>query len=241
MNIQGLVLRSTTQGDYNKIINILTPNGKMSAICYRAKRAKSELLPISQPFIYANFNIAHTPNRGLDKVINGEIISNFFDVCLDLDKLTLATNFCKIAEFVSQENTNTSSTLQLLLNTLYSLTKRDDLPTIDAIFHLRLSCILGYTPQLFTCVHCKNKIEGNNVFFDKSSGGVLCHNCNKLNYSTQNNNFHSHPTSDATPITAETLEIMRFITSCPAKKIYAFKNLPDDISQFIKQNSILDT
>ena len=53
-----LVLRSIDVGDYDRLLTLLTPeNGQISVMAKGVRSKKSLLSAVTQPYIYANFEI----------------------------------------------------------------------------------------------------------------------------------------------------------------------------------------
>ena len=69
-----------------------------------------------------------------------ETIEFFYNIRTDLDKYKYAVHITKIILDVTTENENSYRTLQLYLNTLYTISETDkNLDLILAIFKLRLN------------------------------------------------------------------------------------------------------
>ncbi len=72
-----------------------------------------------------------------------EPIEVFYNVRTDLDKLQYAAHIAKIVEDVTNENDVSYNILQLLLNTIYTISETDiDKELILAIFKLRLLSLI---------------------------------------------------------------------------------------------------
>lgn len=142
-----------------------------------------------------------------------EIIEVFYNIRIDLDKLNYASQISKIITEVTNENENSYKVLQLLLNTLYIISQSDkDLNLILSIFKIRLSCILGFSPNIHECTQCKIK-EGLN-FFSFKNNGFKCNECSKHDKSA----IHINDTTACA---------IRYIITSPAKKLYSF-NVPNN-------------
>lgn len=76
-----------------------------------------------------------------------EPIEIFYNLRVDLEKLQYAAHITKIVEDITNENDSSYNILQLLLNTLYTISETDmDKELVLAIFKLRLlSLIRIYT------------------------------------------------------------------------------------------------
>lgn len=72
-----------------------------------------------------------------------EPIEVFYNLRVDLDKLQYAAHITKIIEDVTNENDTSYNILQLLLNTLYTISETDmDKELVLAIFKIRLLSLI---------------------------------------------------------------------------------------------------
>lgn len=137
-----------------------------------------------------------------------ETIEVFYNLRMDLDKLTAATNITKVILDVTTENQNSYKILQLFLNTLYTVSETDKpLSLVTSIFKLRLLTILGFAPNVKECVSCKEKEKLG--YFSLRDNGFKCEPCGKQDKS-------------AIHIMQETKDAIFYSVLCPAKKLFSF-------------------
>lgn len=137
-----------------------------------------------------------------------ETIEFFYHIRTDLEKYKYAVNITKIILDVTNENENCYKTLQLYLNTLYTISETDmDLNLVLAIFKLRLMSILGFRPQVQKCTNCG--IDEDFAYFSLKDNGLKCSSCGKQDKS-------------AISILPATVDAIRYIIMAPAKKIFSF-------------------
>ncbi len=212
INTKGIVLMENNLGDYDKMITILTPGlGKIGCAAKGARRPKSLLMAGSQFLCFADYTLY----KGNDtyNLNSCETIEFFYNIRTDLDKYKYAVHITKIILDVTNENENCYRTLQLFLNTLYTISETDkDLDLVLAIFKIRLMCILGFRPNIEKCSNCG--IDEDIKYFSLKDNGVKCSSCGKQDKS-------------AIEILPVTLDAIRFIVNTPAKKIFSF-NIPDE-------------
>ena len=145
--------------------------GKISCVAKGARRPKSALLAGTQIFCFGEYLVFKgSQTYHINSV---EPIEVFYNLRIDLDKLKYAVHINKIVQDVTHENQNCYKILQLLLNTLYTISETDkDLDMVLGIFKLRLLCILGFTPQVIRCTACKE--EEKLTYFSKRDNGLIC-------------------------------------------------------------------
>lgn len=204
---KGIVIAENNMGDFDKMVTILTPNGKIGCSARGARRPKSQLMAGTQFLCFGEFMIFKGTNT---YTLNScEPIEVFYNIRTDLDKLEYASNITKMIQEITDENQNTYKILQLYLNTLYVISETNlNLEFIISIFKLRLICLLGFTPQIQECVQCREKEEL--IYFSLKDNGLKCKNCGKIDTS-------------AIEISNSTMQAIKYIIIAPAKKLYSFK------------------
>jgi DNA repair protein recO len=203
---KGIIIAENNMGDFDKMVTILTPNGKIGCSAKGARRPKSQLMAGTQFLCFGEYMLFKGNNT---YTLNScDTIEVFYNIRIDLDKLECAANITKIIQDVTDENQNTYKILQLYLNTLYVIAKTDmDLDFVISIFKLRLMCLLGFTPRIDSCVNCNTK--ENLHYFSLKDNGFKCENCGKQDTGT-------------IQISESTKMAITYIIKAPAKKIFSF-------------------
>lgn len=207
---KGIIIAENNMGDFDKMLTILTPNGKISCSAKGARRPKSQLMAGTQFLCFGEYmmfkgNSTYTLN-------SCETIELFYNLRIDLDKLEYASHITKIIQEVTYENQNTYKILQLYLNTLYVIANIEiDLKFIMSIFKMRLMCLLGFKPTLERCSTCGNEQVNSFSFKDN---GVKCEACSKQDTGT-------------IQISESTKNALKYIAIAPAKKLFSF-NISDE-------------
>lgn len=212
LKTKGIVLVENNLGDYDKMLTILTPGmGKISCGAKGARRPKSLLMAGTQFLCFADYLIYK--GNDIYSINSCETIEFFYNIRTDLDKYKYAVHITKIILDVTNENENSYRTLQLFLNTLYTIAETDkNLDLILAIFKIRLMCILGFKPQVEKCTNCN--IDEDIKYFSLKDNGFKCSSCGKSDKSS----------IELMPVTVDAI---KYITLAPAKKIFSF-NIPEN-------------
>ena len=198
-------------GDFDKMVTILTPSGKIGCAAKGARRPKSLLMAGTQFFCFGEYLIFKGNNSY--NINSCDTIEIFYNLRTDLDKLNYAVELCKIVDSVTYENQNTYKILQLLLNTLYVISETDkNLELVASVFRIRLLCLLGFMPKVGKCVKCD---EAEKIaYFSIADDGFKCANCGRVDKS-------------AISVSATTVDAIRYVISSSAKKIFSF-DLPEE-------------
>ena len=204
---KGIIIAENNMGDFDKMVTILTPNGKIGCSAKGARRPKSQLMAGTQFLCFGEYMLFKGNNT---YTLNScETIEVFYNIRIDLDKLEYASQITKMIQEVTDENQNTYKILQLYLNTLYVISKTDmNLDFVISIFKLRLMCLLGFTPRIEECVNCKQK--DNLYYFSLKDNGLKCESCGKQD-------------TGAIQISESTRMAITYIIKAPAKKLYSFE------------------
>lgn len=174
--VDGLVLRAQNYGENDRIITILTTEGKMTVIAKGARSMKSKIKNLTEPFVFANFEL-NQKSQGIPWIKGGSIEQSFYDLRCDVEKLFLATYICDVANELSGERVDSADMLRLTLNTLFAvMTAIRPLLQIKAVFEIRASAMSGYAPNLDYCEDCM-RAELEESYLDIMNGAVVCSEC----------------------------------------------------------------
>ena len=183
VKVKGIIISENNMNDFDKMVTILTPNGKIGCSAKGARKSKSLLLAGTQFLCFGEYLLF----KGNDTyTINScETIEVFYNIRNDLDKLMKASEITKIISDVTDENQNSYSILKLFLNTLYVISEKEkNLDFVTSIFKIRLLKILGFSPEIDKCLNCGEKENLN--YFSFKDNGFKCDNCYKLDKSVFN-------------------------------------------------------
>ena len=209
---KGIIIAENNMGDFDKMLTILTPNGKISCSAKGARRPKSQLMAGTQFLCFGEYLLFKGTNT---YTLNScETIELFYNIRIDLDKLQYAAHITKIIQDVTYENQNTYKILQLFLNTLYVISEMDmNLDFVISIFKMKLMCLLGFKPRLNGCCICQDESKDTEYFSFKDNG-LKCETCSKQDTGT-------------IQISESTKNALRYIEVAPPKKLYSF-NISDE-------------
>ena len=208
---KGIILSESKMNDYDKMLTILTPNGKIGCAAKGARRPKSLLMAGTQFLCFGEYLLYQGANSY--HMNSCDTIEMFYSIRTDLDKLKYASHATKIINDVTDENQNTYKILQLFLNTLYMISQTDkDLDFIISVFKLRLLCLLGFMPEIHKCTQCNTQEHLN--YFSLKDNGFKCENCGRVD-------------KGAIQLSDSTKTAIQYIVLADAKKIFSF-NIPEE-------------
>ena len=85
----GFVLRRTNYGEADRILNIITPVGKISAIAKGVRKEKSKLAGGVEMFTLSDFNI-HKGKSDIAVVTGARMVKHYGNIVKDFNKMELA-------------------------------------------------------------------------------------------------------------------------------------------------------
>ncbi len=129
---KGIVIGTANSSDNDKVLTILTPDlGKISAFYKGAKKGNKSALNSSEYLSFSNLLIYKSPNDNYS-INSAELIELFYNLRIDVEKLSYATTISKIIYDVTEENIPAYDVLQLFLNTLYVISASEK--NLDLIY-----------------------------------------------------------------------------------------------------------
>ena len=203
-----LILREVKYKEADKILTVLTPgDGKLTVRARGALRKSCRYGAACQALCYSELTLFGS--RGRWSVNEAETVEQFLALRSDLALLALGSYFAEALEAVSDEDSPNPEILQLGLNSLYALSRGLYAPEhIKTAFELRLMCLAGFEPDVFACAVCGADKPGDALL--SLRGGVLhCRGCVPEDRGV------------SLPLSAETLEAMRYIITAEPKRIFS--------------------
>lgn len=176
-SIEGIVLRHADYRENDRMLTLLTPNGRVDALSRGCKRPKSPLLPCSEVFALGNFELLGGRNRCV--VTSCLLTDSFYPLRLDIDKLSCAAYMANVCEATVQPEEDARRPFLLLARALGCLSYQHVSPRkVLSVFLLHYAVAMGYRPRLAHCVSCEKKIPPESgALFDIEQGGVVCSAC----------------------------------------------------------------
>jgi DNA repair protein RecO (recombination protein O) len=209
---QGIILKQTKLGEFDKIVTICTPQfGKLRAIAKGACRPKSKLGGNIEPLTHSLMLLAK--GRNLDIITQSQTLNGFLALKSDLWRMACGLYILELVDSFTVEGGENRPVFDLLLDVLNQLSEPDSNETVLRYFELHLLHYLGYRPQLRRCVNCDSSLRPVVNFFSSSKGGLLCPCCN-----SEENHLYEQIEATASkpsmPISVGALKVLRLWQSC---------------------------
>lgn len=206
LTTQALVLREVHYKESDKILTLLTKEmGKITASA-RGCRKKTCLISAGcQQLVWSEFVLYEYKGRWTVKEVAVE--EEFKGLVDDFLRFSLACYFAEVSEILAIEELPQQDLLSLLLNSLYVLEKRRDLPLemVKLVFELRAICQSGYQPMLDCCSFCEAH-QPVQPQLSLEHGTIHCYHCGGKGF----------------PLSTPTLSALHYVLDATPKEIFNF-------------------
>lgn len=148
IELTGMVIKSTSVGEYDKRLVILTrERGRITAFARGAKRPGSSLMGPTRPFAFGIFKLLE--GREAYNLQGAEIRQYFEELVMDMEGACYGQYFLEFGEYYSRENLNGEALLLLIYQSLRALLKPNiPNPLIQRVFELKAMVLNGeYTER----------------------------------------------------------------------------------------------
>jgi DNA repair protein RecO (recombination protein O) len=143
IRLSGIILLAADVGDYDRRLIILTrERGKITAFARGAKRSRSSLRAICNPFVCGTFILAE--GRDAYNLYDAEVKAYFDRIGGDIEDACYASYFAEFANYYGRENLESGEMVDLITCALRALLAgKMPKPLIRRVYELRLMGING--------------------------------------------------------------------------------------------------
>jgi DNA repair protein RecO (recombination protein O) len=211
--VRGIVIKEKAQGESSKLLTVLTELD--GVITVKAKGARSiSASNLKSVQLFACSNMLLYIKNGFYTLVDAELIDDFYTVREQIEHFALASYCCEVAGSVAIKDSGNSEVLQLLLNTLYVLTKGlAPVKLAKAVFEFRLACVLGFEPDTEYCGGCEKRAENRKMsYFDPENGVFFCSECE----------LASDSEKSLYPVSQTLFDSFKYIQNAKSGRIFSF-------------------
>ena len=141
------VLRRTNYAEADRILNLITPEGKMSAIAKGARKEKSKLASGIEMFSLVELNI-HFGRTELGVVTSSKMVKFYSDILASLERVELATMILKRISLAA-EVAESPEYFKITDVCLKAINRGADLELVEAWFWLNYTRAMGEQINLY--------------------------------------------------------------------------------------------
>lgn len=175
--VEGIVIKTLDYGETHKIVTLFSKkHGKISALARGAKKTRSRMAAVTQPFIHAEFFIYLS--KGLSTIQQGEVIDSLRSIREDIMKTAYAAYIVELTDKLLEKNDPDVFLYDQLIQTLKWIDEHEDSNIPIMMYELKLYRKGGFEPTLDKCVNCGRQQPP--FSFSISEGGYLCKSCKAI-------------------------------------------------------------
>ena len=171
IRVLGYVLRRTNYGEADRIVNLITPLGKISAIAKGVRKEKSKLAGGIEMFSLSDYNI-HCGKGDMGVITSAKMIRHYSEIVKDLDKLEIASVFLRqINKFA--ESSDSPDFFKILDQCLVGLNEGMRVEIVEGWFWLNLSKAIGEEINLYRDISGDKLLAECNYDWDYAEEGFV--------------------------------------------------------------------
>lgn len=151
LRTQAIILRRTNYGESDRILSLLTPEGKFSVLARGARKEKSRLAGGIELFSVSDITI-HQGRSSLDTLTGARMIKFYGNILADLTRLELASSFLKSINRVA-EQTDNPEFFDILNQALAGLDRGYSMSLVSTWFNFNFARTTGEEINLIRDIH----------------------------------------------------------------------------------------
>ena len=220
--VDGLILRELPTGESDKLLTVLTAEGRFLMTAKGARSMRSKVMSLCTIFTYGNFEYYEKYDRRW--LSGGSVLESFVGPNAELEGIALASYLSQVAHEITEENVDCSEVLRMTLNSLYCIKKQSKpLWQIKAVYELFAAVSSGYAPDLEECGSCGAE-ESETMWLYVMNGALVCGEClRKRAGNLALPEFDEYSVRNVLlPLDASSLACLRYVTSAPIERAIAF-------------------
>ncbi|MDO4612356.1 MAG: DNA repair protein RecO [Candidatus Saccharibacteria bacterium] len=158
------VLRRTNYGEADRILNLITPEGKFSVIAKGVRKEKSKLAGGVEMFSLIDANI-HLGKGELGIITSAKMLKYYSAILKDFSKMEFAALVLKKIN-IAAENSDTNELFKIIDEVFAALDRNENILVIQAWFWFNLSKALGNQINLYRDVLGEKLVENLRYSWD---------------------------------------------------------------------------
>lgn len=177
--VEAIVISHSDFGEADRILSLYTREmGKARALAKGIRKEHSRKAGHLEPFTCTALMLARGSSFWI--ISQAETVDAFIPIREDLTKTAKAAYVVELLERFTSEDEVHQGLYRLTRDTLERIAREEDAFQTLRYFEMRFLEMVGYRPELFHCVQCRNEIQAEDQFFSIPQGGVMCPKCGRI-------------------------------------------------------------
>lgn len=172
---EGVILKRVDVGEADRIVTILTPNGKILATARGVRKTQSKLSGHLELLSHCQLQLAVGKQR--DVLTQSIAIERFEPLQQQLVRMAAGYYVAEITDMMLADEDAAAQVYALCLETLRALC---DSRSVEMPLHwytMQLCDAVGYRPQVVDCTVCGTTLDQTANLWSIVQGGMLCLDC----------------------------------------------------------------
>ncbi|MBO7720261.1 DNA repair protein RecO [Candidatus Saccharibacteria bacterium] len=163
--IEAIVLRRTNYGETDRVLQVITPEGKRPVMAKGVRKEKSKLAGSVEVFCLSELVLHEGKKDGFLVLTGAKLLEFYKGIIADFEKLQIASEILKKISQVA-ETVDNPEYFELTKQVLKALDKSGETETILAWFYFNLARVEGEQVNLYTDTEGKKLAEGEKYSWD---------------------------------------------------------------------------
>ncbi|MBQ2695214.1 DNA repair protein RecO [Candidatus Saccharibacteria bacterium] len=172
------ILKRTNYAEADRILNLITPSGKMVAIAKGVRKPKSKLAGGVEMFSLVDLNI-HKGKSEFGVITSAKMLKYCGNILLDLNKMELAGMILKKVSLLS-ENLDNPEFFTIVDQSMMALDKNVGINLIETWFWLNLAKASGEEINLYRDTTGEKLREEEKYVWDNTEGALSVNNYGEI-------------------------------------------------------------
>lgn len=172
---EAIVLHQQDYGEADRILRLLTPEGRLDVLAKGVRRATSR--KVGHLGLFARVQLMLARGKSLDIVTQAEAVESYVALGRDLVRFSHACYVGELASAFAQHQEECRALYGLLADTLGQLCLADDSELWTRRFEVRLLVVSGFWLELYRCVICGAEVQPRVNVWSADEGGIICSRC----------------------------------------------------------------
>ena len=198
LRTQAIILHRTKYGETDRILNLLTPEGRKSCVAKGVRKEKSKLAGGIEMFTVSDIVIHESEKSEMGILTSAKMLKSYMNIISDLDRFELGSKVIKMTNKIS-ENVDSPELFTLVNQCFWALDKNLNRELIESYFLFNLM-----------------RISGEDVNLHRDTLGDKLDAETTYSWDTLENALRPEPRGN---VKAEHIKLMRMILTSPLKTI----------------------
>ncbi len=172
--VEAIVLRTWPIHEADQIVSLFTRDyGKIKGVAKAAARSRRRFGGALEPMTHVRASYAEKPRQELVRLDSFDIVTSPLSEPVDYGRAAALAFFAEVLEETLPDHDPQDAVFRLLVAVL-GYTRNGQIWMPVTYFALWTTRLMGWLPELTTCVHCGELLAGQPAYFHPQSDGLLC-------------------------------------------------------------------